>query len=294
MSNFDSYKDIQKQKTFSFRDILRNHSLDLLSLFARIKGIDGDLVIPRVQFIYLHHVFKDEEKSFEQLIQLLSKQHFFLSYTSAVEKILTGTIDRPYISICFDDGFKNNLRAAEILNKYEISACFFVNPFIISTSSFEEKEAFCRVKLETIPIEFLEWNDIAILQKSGHEIGSHTMEHTNVVNLDKNAFEDDCFQSFEILSKHCGNVKHFSFPYGRFYHFNNIAAQAVFNAGFYSCATAERGCHINPENKLAHDELCIRRDHVIAQWNPKHILCFLANNSRKSHRNNNLFPYGNS
>ena len=287
---YDYYKDIQNQKPFSFREKLRGYTLDALSMCNKIRGIEHQLVSPRVQFIYIHHIFKDEEKKFELLIERLAKHHFFIDYASAVEKILEGKIDRPYISLSFDDGFKNNMNAAAILERYGIKACFFINPSIIATTSFTEIELFCKEKLETVPIEFLNWEDVALLQKQGHEIGSHTMEHTNVANFDKNAFEEDCFHSFEILNKHCGSVKHFSFPYGRFYHFNEIAAQSVFNAGYYSCATAERGCHINPEKPLNHTQLCIRRDHVIVDWNPNHIFYFLSRNVVKANSDNNLFP----
>jgi peptidoglycan/xylan/chitin deacetylase (PgdA/CDA1 family) len=257
----------------------------------RIRGIEAALQKPRVQFLYLHHVFKDEEKKFEELIQTLSKQHKFISYSEAVEKVLQRKIDKPYISISMDDGFKNNIKAAEILKEFNAPCCFFINPEIIGKTSHVEIETYCREKLGIRPIEFMNWNDIELLQKMGHEIGSHTMEHINVGSIDRDVFEADCKKTFEILMSRCGAAKHFAFPYGRYFHFSEEAFKTVFNVGYYSCATAERGCYINPMHNLQHDELCIMRDHIIAHWPINHSLYFLGNNARKVMANSYLHPF---
>ena len=290
---FDTYSEMQKLKPSGFRDLLRNAVLDVLSLLEKIKSDEILSSKPRVQFIYIHHIFKDEEKQLRVLLQTLQKHFTFISYSEAVNKILNCEIDKPYIAISSDDGLKNNLRAAEILNEYGAKACFFINPSIIGEKNFSVISEHCKNKLEFPPVEFLNWDEVSLLQKSGHEIGSHTMSHRNLAKSTQSEISEDIQKSHSVLLEKCGEAKHFAFPYGTFSDFNEGGRKACFDAGFISCASAERGCHINPENKLANDELCILRDHIILDWRMEHILFFLSRNARKAKPENNFFPYKN-
>ena len=291
MKYFDTYKEIKKLKPEGLRGNLRKYALNGLSVLDKVKGINDELNKPRIQFLYIHHVFRDEENGLDKLLNKLSLNHEFLSYSESVDKILKGKIDKPYICISSDDGFKNNIKAAELFNKYNVKACFFINPFIVENRPFNEIGKYCKNRLNFPPVEFMNWKDIESIQKMGHEIGSHTMEHINVANTEKDSFIEDCKRTFEILQGRCGEAKHFAFPYGRFFHFSEIGRKIVFNSGFTSCATAERGCHINHDQLLLNQELCIRRDHVILDWSIDHIFHFLATNSRKATTLNNLYPY---
>ena len=69
--------------------------------------------------------------------------------------MLSGNIDKPYISISLDDGFKNNLSAVKIMNKYGIKGCFFVNPDTIGLKDFSEVKSFCNNRLHCPPTEFM-------------------------------------------------------------------------------------------------------------------------------------------
>lgn len=292
MSQFtDTYAAIKKETPFSGRAVVRNIVLTGLALKNRILGIEQYLRTPRVQFLYIHHSFKDELEQLKKLLNELSKHHTFISYSEAVNRVLTNTIDKPYIAISSDDGFKNNLYAAEVLNQYNAKACFFINPGIIGENNFDTISTHCRKKLEFPPVEFLTWDDVAILQQQGHEIGGHTMFHDVMAAMNENQLAEDCQKTREILLSKCGKANHFAFPYGRFFHFNELGRKAVFKAGFISCASAERGCHINNIEQQTFDNLCIRRDHVILDWNMQHILYFMANNVVKTSAENNYFPY---
>lgn len=136
----------------------------------------------------------------------------------------------------------------------------------------------------------MDWNDLDQLLKNGHEIGSHTMGHINIAETNIKIVEDNINESYEILNKHMGKVLHFAYPYGRFSHFNKQAFDLVFKAGFTSCASAVRGCHVNADRMLNANELLIRRDQVICDWNIDHILYFMLNNSQKASNQTNLYP----
>lgn len=288
MKYFETYKEI---KSVNVRGHLRHVALSGLSIIDKVTNFKKELKKPRVQFLYIHHVFKDEEKKLELLLNILSENHTFISYSDAVEKILNSEIDKPYIAISSDDGFKNNIKAAEILNKYNAKACFFITPSIVSENNYERIKKYCSERLNFPPVEFLSWKEIEQLQNMGHEIGSHTIGHIDIGKTPAESIKADIEKSYEILKINCGEAKHFAFPYGRFAHFNETGRKIVFETGFISCASAERGCHINHNRRLSRDELCILRDHVILDWGVNHILYFIINSARKTTINNNLFPY---
>jgi peptidoglycan/xylan/chitin deacetylase (PgdA/CDA1 family) len=291
MQYFNNYREVKKLKPSGLRGHLRNAALHGLSWIDKLRGIEDQLKKPRVQFLYIHHIFKDEEHHLRNLLQKLQKYHTFISYSEGIDRIINQRIDKPYVVLSSDDGFKNNINAARIFNEYGAKGCFFINPSIVGETNFGVIETYCQSRLHFPPVEFLNWNEVNTLQKMGHEVGSHTMNHINVAETSSAAIAQDMNDSYQELHKRCGDIKHFAYPYGRFFHFNETGRKACFDAGFISCATAERGCHINHERMLAHDELCILRDHIMLDWNVNHILHFLSANSKAARFSNNLFPY---
>jgi peptidoglycan/xylan/chitin deacetylase (PgdA/CDA1 family) len=285
-----TYEEVKKNKPKHFRGLVRDLVLNGLSIKTKFPNAKKIFEKPRIQFLYIHHVFDDEIENFDRLLNILSRHHSFIGYSEAVNRILTGNIDKPYICISSDDGFKNNLATVKIMEKYGAKGCFFVNPDSIGLKDFSAIKSFCASRLNFPPTEFMDWDDLGSLIKSGHEIGSHTMGHINIAETDMSRVEDNIHQSYEILNERIGQTSHFAYPYGRFFHFNKQAFDLVFKAGFTSCASAERGCHISAKKKLNSNELLIRRDHVICDWNINHVLYFILNNSEKASLQTNFYP----
>ena len=109
------FTDVLKRKPITLRDKVRSLVLDLLFAKEALIGYKKQLQKPRVQRLYFHHIFEDEEQKFRNLLKRLAKHHTFISHSEAVARITNNEIDKPYISFSSDDGFKNNLKAAEIL-----------------------------------------------------------------------------------------------------------------------------------------------------------------------------------
>ena len=289
----ENYKEIKESQKTTARDIARKLLLDAMSIAYGLTGaIDKACKQPRVQFLYIHHIFKDEEILLVKLIEKLLEQHTFISHSEAVTRVLTGHVDKPYISLSSDDGLKNNLRAAAILSEYNINGCFFICPSLIGETNFEKIKTFSANQLHLPPVEFMNWADVDKLQKQGHEIGGHTMSHVNIANCEVNQLNHEIGGCYEEIKKRCGSAKHFAYPYGRYHHFTQQAREMVSVAGFESCASAERGCHISPAgNSIDKDDLFVRRDHIILTWPLEHILFFMARNAQKTAIQNNYSPY---
>ena len=292
MKFVETYAELLSYKPVKLRSRLRNSALDLASSFFPSPGqADSLLRRNRVQFIYIHHIFRDEEEKLRALLEKLSIHHRFISYSSAVEKILSNTIDQPYICISSDDGLKNNLRAGAILEEYGISACFFICPSMIGEKDPDKISHFTMSRLHFPPVEFLNWSEVEELRMQGHEIGGHTMTHANLAECNQKNLEFEIAACHEELKQHIDGAFHFAYPYGRFFHFSADARRMVFDAGFKSCASAERGCHISSEhNPPSREQLLIRRDHVILSWPWKHLRYFLAMNSKRAEVKGNAFP----
>jgi peptidoglycan/xylan/chitin deacetylase (PgdA/CDA1 family) len=125
----------------------------------------------------------------------------------------------------------------------------------------------------------------------GQEIGSHTMSHMRVSAHEQNKVHQDLDLSRQLLLKNCGQAEHFAWPYGLFSDFNSAGVKSVFELGYQSCSSAERGAHISTGVPVKKEELCIRRDHIVLDWKPSHIQYFLRKSAAQSSAQHNLFPY---
>ena len=290
MEFIDTYKELKTNIPAGFRDKVRGLSLDILSnAYGILHRLDDLFRTPRVQFLYIHHVFKDEEEALTRLMQSLSRHHTFISHSEGVRRVLQGDIDKPYISISSDDGLKNNVDAAAILHSFGAQSCFFICPSIIGETDAEKLGRFSAERLHFPPVEFMDWKDVNTLLRQGHEIGGHTMSHVNIAATGLPALHGEISTCHEIIKARCGSADHFAFPYGRFKDFTEPARQLVYRSGFTSCASAQRGCHI-AGRKLRPEDLLIRRDHIILAWPLRHILFFLARNAAQATENTNFYP----
>jgi peptidoglycan/xylan/chitin deacetylase (PgdA/CDA1 family) len=282
-------KTSQELHPITLRSVARHVSLSTLAFAWQLSGrIKAQHSRHRIQLLYLHHVLPDEEASFRHLLLVLKEHYRFITYSEAVKRIWKGAIDDAYLVLSFDDGFKNCLKAAKIMHEVGAKSCFFVCPPMIGETNFATIERFCRDRLRKAPLEFMNWTDLETLLTLGHEIGGHTMTHANLGEIPLEQTRQELAESFDILNRRLGNIKHFAWPYGKFSCITPQAVQAVFEAGFESCASGARGCHVvaPPEKSL----LCLRRDHIMVHWPSHHVKYFLARSSKRASVKDNLFP----
>jgi peptidoglycan/xylan/chitin deacetylase (PgdA/CDA1 family) len=231
-------------------------------------------------------VFEDEEHAFQNLITDLVRDHVFLPYGESIKRVCTGNIDRPYLAISFDDGLASCLRAGRILAGQGISACFFVVVGMVGEQDADRVAEFCRQRLDMPPTALLDWDGIEELRSLGHEIGSHTMSHARLSELDDDGLAAELDESQRVLTDRLGRAAHFAWPYGHFADaFPGITARAR-SAGFDTCAANERGAHTV---RAQPERLCVRRDHVLARWPVRHIRWFLARNAMRTSAATNEF-----
>lgn len=286
-----TFADYQRLHRPSIRSFARSTALSALALAAEVRGAtESALARPRVQFVYLHHVFADEEAGFRRLLAELANGHVFIGHGEAIDRVRAGRIDRPYVSISFDDGFADNMRAARILEEVGARACFFVCPTIVGEKDRTKLAAFCADRLEFPAVTpFLDWDDLAALIDRGHEVGGHTMTHPDLGTTAPEAAAREIHESRETLVHRLGVARHFAWPRGRWQNFTPAARDAVFAAGYETCSSAVRGCHVEAAPGPGAN-LCLRRDHVLANWPLSHVRYLLMRNAITASAAENEWP----
>ena len=271
------------------RAAARHVALDGLSTKDKVTGrIEAGIARPRVALPYLHAIPRHEEDAFRRLVAELARTHTFIGYSEAVRRITEDDIDRPYVSFSFDDGFASNVRAARILEDYGATGMFFVPTGFIGMKTLKEARQFFGF-VEGCDEHAMTWDDLEGLLARGHEVGNHTRSHRILATLGAQERVDEVGVAAETLRARLGVSDHFAWPYGRFWHFTDDAARAVFDSDHLSCASAERGAHGGGFVGRQRD-LCMRRDHIMTHWPLKHCLFFLARSGSRASAASNSWP----
>ena len=258
------------------RDLLRNS-------FLRLAGL---LVKPSksIHILNGHYINRLETSNdlnlFEDLIKNLIRSYHFIGFEEACDKILTGyKPSRAEIAFTFDDGFKECYTIiAPVLKRYNISACFFINPSVIESSD-NFRLTFLKEKLLLNENkQFMSWDDIKNLHFDGHIIGNHTLNHIALKGISyKDAF-DEVNISKSILENHLSyQCKYFAFPYGREKNFDEIGLKAAIEChklSFTSCNYSN--FFFKKNNRI------LSRRHFEGCWNKRDIDFFLSKR-RKYH-----------
>lgn len=271
------------------RNAARRVALGSLSLFRRVTGASASaLTRPRVHLLYLHRLAPADEAAFRSLLWWLADGHRFIGLSEAVRRVRTGALDAPYVTVSVDDGFRSSLRVAAVLEELGTRGAFFVCPSVVGCDDPSRVGRFFGHGGAAVEAQ-MGWGDLEGLLDRGHEIGSHTLSHVDLATQSRDRLEAELGGSAEILRRRLGRVDHFAWPYGRFAHFTPRAADAVFEAGYASCVSAERGCHVQAAPDHPH-ELCLRREHVMAGWPQAHVEYFMARSSLRAGAADNTWP----
>jgi peptidoglycan/xylan/chitin deacetylase (PgdA/CDA1 family) len=290
--NSEGFADHSRElNPFSARGALRRAVIETDWFRLRATGaVERALATPRVHFIYSHHMFPDEVGNFRRTVEQLVRTHDVVTYSRAVELVYSGKVTRPTACFSFDDGLKTTVAASRLLDEFGIKACFFICSAIVGEKDPALVKRFCLTRLHYPAMEILSWEDVEDMLKRGHEIGSHTRTHPDLGDISVEQTIDEVEYSRDDLTKRLGTVRHFAWPTGKWTTFSPYAGKAVFDAGYESCASATRGCHLPRPNALERREVCLRRDHIMGAWPVHHNLYFVARSAIRAGGNDCGWP----
>lgn len=159
----------------------------LLWYYYNFRITSGGLIL------YYHHVTDDtvvhspskvSVQLFERQMEFLHRAQFkVISLDSLVDLIKSQSlIDPTTITICFDDGYRDNyLNAFQILKKYNFPATIFVVTDYIGTKRWfsykDMRNASEPVDESYYPVEYVRWEDMEEMRFHSITIASHTASH---------------------------------------------------------------------------------------------------------------------
>ena len=161
----------------------------------------------------MHSTPHERRGQFNELIDFLFK-HFCALNPNQLSDYFSGKLNQgPYVLFTFDDGLKNNLMAAELLESRNARAVFFVVPDFIDA---ENQEIYYRTNIRRVvdpkvdhepedltPMSLV---DLSELLSRGHFIESHTMTHLLRGNSSKEEIEQEIVGSKRWLSQKLAKV----------------------------------------------------------------------------------------
>lgn len=156
----------------------------------------------------MHSTPADQMHAFEKLIDFLL-EHFKPMHPSQLENYYSGNLkDGPYVLFTFDDGLKNNLHAAHLLEQRNIHAYFFLVPAFMQS---QNQNAYYRSYIrQVIDLSFdkheddftaMSASDIRHLLEAEHRVGSHTMTHLLRGESTNEVVEKEVVESKTVLQK---------------------------------------------------------------------------------------------
>jgi len=254
-------------KLLAIRKILRKSILDKLSINSNPQN---GIHILNGHFLSLGPSVPNSV--FEmQLIALSESGVEFIDFDIAVKRIEKEDFpeNRCQVAFSFDDGFEECYsKIRPILNKYGIKACFFINPnFVDGDKQYKENFKKNIVFTDKDPMS---WEQISELQKEGHFIGAHTMDHLKLDIDDKDILDFQIGESKKIIEERLNiSCDYFAFPYGKLEHISSTGVDIAAKHFKYIFSQS------NYKHYFSFNKKVINRRHFECDWPYKHTLYFL-------------------
>ena len=161
-----------------------------------------------------------------------------LGYTglsmSDLQPYLLGEKAGKVFGITFDDGYLNNLTdAMPVLQKHGFSStCFVVDGLLGTTNSWDLEKGIAQTPLMS-PQQLKQW------QAGGQEVGAHTQDHVNLLNINEiDAWKQIAKSKTTLQTLLNKPVNHFCYPYGKFDERHSTMAK---QASYETATTTVRG-----------------------------------------------------
>ncbi|MDP3974065.1 MAG: polysaccharide deacetylase family protein [Candidatus Daviesbacteria bacterium] len=125
-------------------------------------------------------------------------KYIFISFIHSVNLSLKGGLDRPILTLTFDDASRTQfINGWPIMQKYGLLGTFY-----ITTDRLDG-------------IRGMLPEEVTVLYKAGNHIGSHSVSHPNLADISSHKIYDEISQSQRYLQKLLDiPIRDFALPYG--------------------------------------------------------------------------------
>jgi peptidoglycan/xylan/chitin deacetylase (PgdA/CDA1 family) len=207
----------------------------------------------RAVVLYYHRVggrdvWTKPNAEFCNELAYLKSKYECISFRQLCERLGSDKpLRRRSVVITFDDGYRDNFtEAVPALKEAGVTATFFVaTGFIEKQREFpHDLRALERGDIKALNFPKLTWDDLRAMETDGFEIGSHTINHTNMGSADKKTIKREVEDSLMMLNHELGEKpRAFSFPWGKPQDMSEYAIEIAKGANYYSAVSAYGGAN---------------------------------------------------
>ncbi len=251
------------------RRFVRARALDVLGAFST--------PMPGVHILNGHLISgEDEPYTFQELIKGLSKTVTFVNVEEAVQMIVNHEKPaEPVVAFTFDDGFEECYTVfAPVLEEFGVNALFFINPNYVDGND-DYINHFNDVIVRTPGKRPMRWKEIEELERRGHVIGAHTMDHYMISNGTNDELRYQIIECKGIIENHLGHsCEYFAFPYGQLKHASIESIEMACDNYKYVFSQSDYKNYFSFGGKV------INRRHFEPCWPLSHVKFFISCNKK--------------
>jgi peptidoglycan/xylan/chitin deacetylase (PgdA/CDA1 family) len=169
-----------------------------------------------------------------QLAALRRRGYVGLTFAESERARLAGRLPKRTAVVTFDDGFASTSRARPALEEAGFPATVFVVTDFVESGdalSFIPNGSGAQAADELAP---LGWSELAELLELGWEVGSHTVTHPRLPDIDSRELQRELELSRETIERRLGSCETLAYPYGAA---DERVAAAAAEAGYLAACT---------------------------------------------------------
>lgn len=205
------------------------------------RMLDGRAMIVlfhRIDDRYPDNPITSTRSDFERFIRFFTQYFDVVPLNRVLHLLANGEDLSGRISITFDDGYADNAAvAAPIIEKYGARACFFLTTECMGSNRVPPWD-----QEENIVSEWMTWDQVRSLRRSGYEIGAHTLTHVDLGMVLGEAARDEIEGARNrIESELAEQPTFFAYPFGRREQMAAENVTMVKQLGFACCLSAYGG-----------------------------------------------------
>jgi peptidoglycan/xylan/chitin deacetylase (PgdA/CDA1 family) len=169
---------------------------------------------------------------FERQLATLTRRGYRPGKLETLDRLLAGDrLSGRYAFLTFDDGYlDNHATALPLMQAYGYTGFLFVLPGRVeSGDKLDWPEVSADAAEYPHIMRSLSWPLVEQMAEAGWEIGSHTLSHPHLPQVDDEALAQELLDSRRRISERLGSCETFSYPFGEW---DERVARAVRAAGY--------------------------------------------------------------
>jgi peptidoglycan/xylan/chitin deacetylase (PgdA/CDA1 family) len=164
---------------------------------------------------------------FERQLACLKRSGICSGDLRSLAEAAGDSLDRATAFLTFDDGFRDNFETAlPLLREYGFGAFVFVlAPLVDSGGALGWGEVAADLRRYPETMRSVTWAMLEEMKEGGFEVGSHTLTHPHLPELDGDALREELWESRARIKARLGACDTLAYPFGEWS--DGVAAAAA-------------------------------------------------------------------